>query len=246
MRPHDQLEIRLNPAKEEPTASRPTLTLTYSRPGESGETHHAVVPFPERYEQAVTDALRLLGKYMENPTPQASGVLLKYRNKAADGEWIWGELDPANWLLVVQPGSQIGLFEGETRESPDAKNIFWSGPVYVFFGATVRSVIKWTDGSRENDKVDRSSFSINRPVSYQAAVEAVRKSIPATDRPKWKRVGGWPVAIERVREPGKTLTFYLMKDRNTWIPFPSNTSTDDEAWKAFVPEPLGIMGVIAR
>ncbi|KAJ6562499.1 hypothetical protein B0H19DRAFT_1260073 [Mycena capillaripes] len=46
-------------------------------------------------------------------------------------------------------------------------------------------------------------------------------------------------------EPGKTLTFYLFNEDNQWIPFPPITMTDDEAWKVVVPEPLGMLGVIA-
>ncbi|KAJ7701924.1 hypothetical protein B0H17DRAFT_1045119 [Mycena rosella] len=49
-----------------------------------------------------------------------------------------------------------------------------------------------------------------------------------------------------VAEPGKTLTFYTFKDTlSNWVPFPSSARTDDAIWKNIVPEPLGVLGVIA-
>ncbi|KAJ7216182.1 hypothetical protein B0H12DRAFT_1241902 [Mycena haematopus] len=217
-------------ASTTPTAPRRILTLTYSSPGEDGETHHAIIPFPEQYEQAVTDALKLLGKYMANPAPQAKNVFLKYREKR-DGEWIWAEFDPANWLLVVQPCSEIGVFEKQMPRSLAAQEIFWGGPIFVY-GETKNFLTEW-EGFNMTGRGEPSRYSINRPANYAEAVQAAKDQ------------RGIGTAFQRVKQPQSRLTFYLFKDQRTWIAFPPKAMTDDEAWQSIVPAPGAVMGVIA-
>ncbi|KAJ7846041.1 hypothetical protein B0H14DRAFT_2773191 [Mycena olivaceomarginata] len=218
-----------------PMASRPTLTVTYSSPDKGGETHHAIIPFPERYDQAVTDALNLLGKYMANPTPPAGDVVLKYSVlKKRDGEWIWAEFEPANWSLVVQPGSEVGLFQKKIPNPPVANNVFWRGPIYLVFGETKNGLTTW----KGFDRKESDRFSINRPANFAEAVEATKKCVEPY---LWMNIS----AIKAVNEPGKTLTFYIFEDQNTWIPIPPHVTTDDDTWKLIIPGPLGFLGVIA-
>ncbi|KAJ6481887.1 hypothetical protein C8R45DRAFT_1003361 [Mycena sanguinolenta] len=227
-----------------PTNSR-TLTLTYSRPGEGGETHHAIIPFPERYEQAVTDALKLLGQYMANSNPQPKHVVLKSRRKR-DGQWIWAEFDPTSWLLIVQPDTEIGVFEREALRVVAAKEIFWRGPFYLVFGETKNSLTSWS-GFNTSNRGDPSKYSIDRPASYAEAVEATRDCIARYYKP---RIGTTAImhmgdAIDRVHKPESTLTFYLFLEQHKWVAFPPRTTTDEDAWQAVIPGPGGIMGVIA-
>ncbi|KAF7366353.1 hypothetical protein MSAN_00891800 [Mycena sanguinolenta] len=217
-----------------------TLTLTYSRPGEGGATHHAIIPFPERYEQAVADALKLLGKYMTNADPQAKDVVLKYSiMQKRDGKWIWAEFEPANWLLVVQPGAEIGMFEREVPRSLAVKEIFWRGPVYLAFGETNNSLTTW-QGLDPTNRAEPSLYLIDRPVNYAEAVAATRNCVAGYNTRS---------AIKRVQEPGRTLTFYLFEDQRTvhnWIAIPPQATTDDNLWQALVPPPHALMGVIAN
>ncbi|KAJ7920689.1 hypothetical protein B0H13DRAFT_1986716 [Mycena leptocephala] len=225
------------PAESTPTASRSTLTVTYRSPDKDGETHHAVIPFSQLYDKAVTDALELLGQYIATPAPKENDVVLKSSvRKNRDGEWIWAEFKPANWLLVVQPGSEVGLFEKQVSKllasGPVAS--FWRGPLNLVFGEMKGGLTTWTELNPDYQLL------IDRPVSYADAVEATKNCLrDCTFRWIFRN------AETRVEEVGKTLSFYLFKTNGRWFPFPSNTKTDVDAWKAFVPESPGVLGVIA-
>ncbi|KAJ7662153.1 hypothetical protein DFH06DRAFT_1191662 [Mycena polygramma] len=226
--------IHLPNSGDASAAASSILTITYCSPDKDGETHHAIVPFPQDYKQAVTAALTLLGKYMAD-APQAGDVVLKSR-KIRDKEWIWAEFDPANWLLVVQPGSEVGLFIKQVPRSlaPKAAT-FWRGPVHLVFGVTKVGLTTWTDLMTTGHN-PKPRYSINRPASYTEAVEATKECISDNH---------WSLPKE-VNEPGKTLTFFHFKDTLAqWRQFPPQTMTDDLVWKATVPLPLGVMGVIA-
>ncbi|KAJ6511517.1 hypothetical protein C8R47DRAFT_1095327 [Mycena vitilis] len=211
------------------------LTITYSSPDKDGETHHAIIPFPQDYEQAVTAALTLLGKHIADSRPQASDVVLKSR-KIRDKQWIWAEFDPANWRLVVHPGSEVGLFSEQVPRSLARKATFWRGPVHLVFGETKGGLTTWTELMWGSNSNATPRHSINRPASYTEAVEATKECV----RHLKNGVQG------EVNKPGKTLTFYYFKDTLTqWRRFPSQAMTDDPLWKATVPSPSGVMGVIA-
>ncbi|KAF8178217.1 hypothetical protein K438DRAFT_1769723 [Mycena galopus ATCC 62051] len=198
------------------THGHPTLTLTYLSPDKGGETHPAIIPFPEQYEQAVTDALELL--------------VLKSRKKQ-NGQWIWADFKPAKWLVVVEPGSEIGLFAKQVLSALPAKEIFWCGPVYLVFGETKQSLTTW---SGFQAKGAPSLHSIDWPVNYAEAIQATRNCFKDFD---------WG-PLQQVNKPGKTLTFYLFQDQRAWIAFLPKVMTDDEVWQLVVPQPNSVMGVI--
>ncbi|KAJ7726922.1 hypothetical protein B0H16DRAFT_261658 [Mycena metata] len=126
-----------------PTTQRSTLTVSYRSLNNGDEPRYAMVPYPQTYEQAVSNAFRILGKYI---TSSATQVVLKYSARNQDGERIWIEFTPADWLLIVPPGSEVGLFEKQSLLH--SKATFWCGPVYLVF---------------------------DRPGSYVEAVEATHK-----------------------------------------------------------------------
>ncbi|KAJ7603528.1 hypothetical protein DFH06DRAFT_1310933, partial [Mycena polygramma] len=217
-----------------------TLTITYCSSDKGGETH-AIVPFPMDYEtceqQAVTAALNILGEDMSDPTLQAKDVVLKCRKPRDKQEWIWAKFDPANWPLVVHPGSEVGLFVKQVPRSLAADVTFWHGPIYLVFGTTRGGLTTWTDlmirGQPHNPK---ATHTINRPASYTEAVEATKECV--------RHHTG--TAERQVHEPGKTLTFYRFQDTlSQWTQFPSQAVTNEKVWKATVPLPTGVMGVIA-
>ncbi|KAJ7026584.1 hypothetical protein C8F04DRAFT_1125064 [Mycena alexandri] len=207
-----------------PTTSRSTLTVSYESPlAENGAAirHYAIIPFPQTYESG----LKLLGKYISSPRPlEANEVTLKSSAKNRNGEWIWANFTPDDWLLVVAPGSEVGLFGKRPLES---QSVFWGGQIYLVFGETKDGLTKW---SYFNPR--QPVHSINRPGSYAEAVEATKQCVRS-----------------HILEPGKTLTFYVFKDPASrlteWLQFPSSTTTDADAWKIFVPLPHGVLGVIA-
>ncbi|KAJ7628725.1 hypothetical protein FB45DRAFT_43532 [Roridomyces roridus] len=89
-----------------------TLTLTYrSTSEESGETHYAVIPFPNSHEEALHAGLKLLSKYMPAQANAAEHVVLRCSAKNREGAWIWADFEPASWAVVVRPGDEVRLFE---------------------------------------------------------------------------------------------------------------------------------------
>ncbi|KAJ6591266.1 hypothetical protein DFH09DRAFT_1139151 [Mycena vulgaris] len=214
--------------KDAPTGPQ-TLTVTYRSGDKDSAEHYAVIPFHQQYEDALSAAFKILGKHMA--ASHADKAILK---KKLDGRGVWAEFDPAHWFLVVRPGDEVGLFEKLPEKPP--KDIFWRGPVYLVFGEKKKGLTTWTEFKTKNASYNPS---IDRPASYDEAVEMTK--ICAIDS------GMWYDAVKRVSEPGKTLTFYLFTDislRN-WIPLPLSVMTDEAIWQGLVPEPLGIMGVIA-
>ncbi|KAJ7177809.1 hypothetical protein C8R46DRAFT_1075010 [Mycena filopes] len=228
-----------------PVATGPhgaTLTVSYRSPNadEPTPTRYAIVPFPQTYEEAVTSALKLLGKYIAGLSPGVNQVILRSSAKNREGEWIWVDFDPSNWLLVAAPGSEVGLFEAQPR-ALDSNAPFWGGQVYLVFGETKGGLTTWSRLDPRNH-----AHLINRPGSYAEAVEAIKRH--AAERVSW--IKDYP-AIKAILDPGKTLpvTFYEFKnpaERLTeWLQFPSVTTTNEDAWKAFVPLPHGVLGVVA-
>ncbi|KAJ7662151.1 hypothetical protein DFH06DRAFT_1191656 [Mycena polygramma] len=215
------------------------LTITYFSPDEDGETHHAVVPFPEHYVQAVDAALHLLGKYMADPTPKASDVVLKSRKPRDSKEWIWAEFEPREWRGVVKQDSEVGLFLKQVPRPLAPQAVFLRGPVHLVFGGRRGGLTTWTDLELRSPL--GSTNLIDRPSSYAEAVEVTKEYVNIHT---WV---GKSNAEEQVKKPGKTLTFYTFQDTTLkqWMQFPSQAVTDDDVWKTTVPAPLGVLGVIA-
>ncbi|KAK7042232.1 hypothetical protein R3P38DRAFT_2889286 [Favolaschia claudopus] len=228
------------------TLSRRTLTVTYSIPGKDGDEHHAVIALPASYEQAVMTALRLLGKYVASPPPGVNDVLLKVRERDREGRWIWAAFDSWDWELMVPPGSEIGLFAKHLPRAMVSRPLFLRGPVFLAFGTNNGALITWSVPNRQGGA--GSWNSITRPGSFSEAVESTKTFVKA-------KQGGHGLqapsdAEARVLEPGKTLNFYVLfvqkNTAETWIQIPPDAVTDEESWKAVVPEPFGVLGVIAQ
>ncbi|KAJ6511514.1 hypothetical protein C8R47DRAFT_1095320 [Mycena vitilis] len=121
------------------------LNITYCSPDKDGETHHATIPFPQNYEQAVYAALRLLGRYMADPKPKADGVVLKHSHRHLwNDKWIWADFDPEDWLFVVHPYSEIGIFLKQVSTPLATQAVFLCGPVHLVFGQKRRGLTTWT------------------------------------------------------------------------------------------------------
>jgi hypothetical protein len=103
---------------------------------------------------------------MAIPTPPAGDVVLRLRKKR-DEEWIWAEFEPANWSLVVQPGSEVGLFQKQIPNPLVANNGFWRGPIYLVFGETNNGLTTWTAFDRVRH------VSINRPANFAVSFSFV-------------------------------------------------------------------------
>ncbi|KAJ6622818.1 hypothetical protein B0H10DRAFT_1944412 [Mycena sp. CBHHK59/15] len=112
-------------AAAESTSNR--LTLAYPPTEKDGETRYAAVPFPASYQAAVIVALKILGKYMTDPREEK--VILRSSTKNRKKEWVWADIDPDNWLFMVQlHGAEVGVFE---------KPPFLGGKLYITLGQTM-------------------------------------------------------------------------------------------------------------
>ncbi|KAJ7173069.1 hypothetical protein C8R43DRAFT_978379 [Mycena crocata] len=207
---------------EAPLGAKPArLTFAYLSPASGEGTRYAVVPFPKSYADAIKTALAVLGRHMTDP--RDDNIILKYSAKNREGDWIWADIEPGSWSLVVQPfGEEVGVFEKRTIPS-----VFWQGPVYLLMGSTR------DDGETTWEKNDtRSMTKIDRPASHAEAVERVKQ----TSRFKFGLSGS--------KEVFKFYMFESTPHGLKWIPFPAHSTTDDTVWKLLAPEPYSILGVI--
>ncbi|KAJ6622799.1 hypothetical protein B0H10DRAFT_2187436 [Mycena sp. CBHHK59/15] len=122
------------------------LTLAYPPTEKDGETRYAAVPVPASHQVAIV-VLKILGKSS---------------TKNRKGKWGWADIDPDNWLLMVQsPGEEVGVLE-KWIISP-----FLGGKLYITLGETNGIERIWID-------MDPAYGKIDRPNKFSEAVETAK------------------------------------------------------------------------
>jgi hypothetical protein len=205
------------PAGNKPAAERQTLMLAFI---EGDAAQYAVVPFPETYQAAVAAAIAVLGSYMNDPTPE--NIVLKCSAKSRKGVWIWADIEPMNWKLVLgHYADEVGVFE---------KIPFTCGKVYVTFGRFDGTTTQWHAIQR-----DGLYNIVDRPRNYREAVNIMKS---------WGRcrVGCGSLSSTALNPK---YTFYLFGNDSlhSWFPFPPTAYTDDVVWRAVVPDIGKSLGV---
>lgn len=221
---------------ERGVSDRNTLTLVL--PGrKEGDDRYAVVLLPESYEAAKDTAIQVLGKYI-NLTPE-SDIFLRYSMQNKRGEWIWADILPADWRSVVQGGSEIGIFLSDDSGNPN-KGTHWQGEEETFVEGCVPFTY-WVNvsGSASSTrwKLITSEWEmegnyIDRPISYQKAVEKVK-------------IRRFMFDLQHMLDD-LNFTFYTFPNGNlsTWVAIPDQARTDEALWRSLVPPPGKILGVI--
>ncbi|KAF9553652.1 hypothetical protein CPC08DRAFT_713551 [Agrocybe pediades] len=87
----------------------PRLTLTLVRPNKSMD--HAIVIFPDSYEEAVTAALEVFCLTSESPSKAVEIELRCLVKKDIRQEWYWSRIHANQWKSAVNPEKdEIGVF----------------------------------------------------------------------------------------------------------------------------------------
>jgi hypothetical protein len=200
-----------------------------------GDTpQYAVVPFPETYQAAVVAAIAVLGSYMSDPRPE--NIVLKCSAKSREGVWIWANIEPKNWKLVLgHYGDDVGVFE-KRRDMG-------------FLHGEVDLAIKTFTEHRTQWKHVTGSYDIDRPKNFQDAVDIVKS---LTCEHFWQ-----PECFKELQKfdsPDAKCTFYRFfgekdvrfvgeKDVRSWVAFPPAAYTDDHIWRSIVPPPGQTLGL---
>jgi hypothetical protein len=71
-------------------------------------------------------------------------VILRCSTKNRKGEWVWADIPPRNWTLVLRHnGAEVGVFEKRRRVT---EKLFEHGKVYFTYGTRTQtqSETDWT------------------------------------------------------------------------------------------------------
>jgi len=78
---------------------------------------HAIIPFPQTYDQAKSAALRAFSTYFNNPS--AINITLKCAIRRKDGSTVWASINPSEWSTVVcSDDEEIGVFTSSNSHAP--------------------------------------------------------------------------------------------------------------------------------
>jgi hypothetical protein len=167
---------------------RKTLKFALPATEEGGHTRYAIVPFPQTYEvgnvwchwgsllilldkAAVHAAIRVLGQYMTDPRPE--NVILACSAKNRKGDWIWADMEPEHWKLVLGDNEdEVGVFENRRKDI--ARDLgFLHGKVHLTIADTQGTKTVWrdlnsiTESIRKSNRANASDFyTIDRPKNY--------------------------------------------------------------------------------
>lgn len=225
-----------------PTSIKFILPQAYK----DGQDHYVVTTCPTTYEDATSKAIKLLGKYMLDPTPE--NTILRCSTKNRRGDWVWADIPPQDWTLTMSRFGvdEVGVFEGRINVKR-ANQEFVHGYVNLTVAKVEGSQLTWSKLSHENGKTFKSVALMNRPRSYKEAVEFVKHMIKTNPT-----IGTFlpPSAYNRDSFADNLTNFtfcYFLSNSGTnlWAEFPENAYEDDEVWRAIVPSPHSTLGVIA-
>ena len=102
-------------------------------------------------------------------------VVLRCSTKNRKGEWIWADILPRNWTLVLQHnGAEVGVFEKQRRDILNSEGCFIHGKVYFTRGTRkdTESKTTWTKINQTRSRTSEAEPLIDRPMTY-----AVRREL---------------------------------------------------------------------
>ncbi|KAK7464719.1 hypothetical protein VKT23_005925 [Stygiomarasmius scandens] len=137
-----------------------TIILALPIDDTATEFRHAVVPLPNTYLDAIESATRVYSDLIIDPTPEH--IVLRQLTKNKKTEWVWADIDPANWKTLVSNKDQIGVF----KRRGILEN-FLHGKVFISFGyKTMGRPTTWTDVTDRRGEIHEYTI-VDRPTSYQ-------------------------------------------------------------------------------
>jgi len=248
-----------NPGQADTTTINPTSTasasqnskkelLTFILPAATkGETdRHALVLLPKTYDEAVTSAIHVL-----DLADIPSNIILRCHVRTDQYLWVWADIHPEDWQLLVSSGDNIGVFEKISVVK--GTEHFLQGEVYLSFGRNELYRLFWpgvTDAA--NQDAPKSSVLVRRPSTLTDAVKIIRSASVSNS-------GGWNYAFgaynlvqgwtnEDWKKATPKIKFYRFTSPNLSIKvyqeLPSLAYMNDDAWRTLVPSPGAVLGVV--
>ncbi|KAG5653866.1 hypothetical protein H0H81_009945 [Sphagnurus paluster] len=126
--------------------NRGTVTLVLLKL--NADPRYALVPLPETYEEAKELALETLGRYMILPAPN---ITLRQSIQNKEGDWIWADILPHHWTILVHDGSEVGIFGVRAKND----GAFIEGAVRVLHWIDDGDSVEWTDLGFNAKEIDR-------------------------------------------------------------------------------------------
>ncbi|KIK51980.1 hypothetical protein GYMLUDRAFT_64504 [Collybiopsis luxurians FD-317 M1] len=230
--------------------------LTFVRPAteKDEKDRHALVALPRTYNEAVAAAIQTLGRYMGDATPE--NVILRCHIQDSEKKWIWADIHPENWQLIVSSGDNVGVFE--RLKIPRGMENFIQGKVYLSFGARKPCRMEWSAVtgimlSREPD----ARTLVRRPSSFKDAIELLRAATSNQREANYpfERPSQWYAAHSHVQDwtdedwakAAQKVKFYHFTDPGLstvlYLQFPTLAYTNDDLWRYIVPMPGHVLGV---
>ncbi|KAE9388951.1 hypothetical protein BT96DRAFT_980861 [Gymnopus androsaceus JB14] len=225
--------------------------LTFVLPDEEGDDdRHALVPLPKTYDEAVACAIRVLGTYMGDATP--SNIRLRSRIQDVQRKWIWADIDPENWQLLVSSGDNVGVFE--KIRVPRGIHHFMHGEVFLSFGKKeTQNRLVWSNVTQPANPPGRglTYTLVGRPSKLIDAIQIIR-ALPMTSNVPYE----WTEARKQVKdwteedwaEATSKIKFYKFVNPNlstaVYQELPPIAYTNDDVWRVLVPMPGEVLGVV--
>jgi hypothetical protein len=103
-----------------------------------------------------------LAQHLTDPRPE--NLILRCSIKDRKGEWMWADIDPLNWKLIVGlHNNELGVFE--KRKQTVGHPLFLHGSVMVTVKYTDEGRTKWAY-LRNISSRQSGRLTIDRPTSF--------------------------------------------------------------------------------
>lgn len=95
-------------------------------------------------------------------------VILRCSTKNREGKWIWADILPHDWTVVLRNGAEVGVFEKQRQRTLDSVDLFVHGKVYLTRGTRkdTESKTNWTKINQIKSPSSRPGPFIDRPKTY--------------------------------------------------------------------------------
>ncbi|KAF5371056.1 hypothetical protein D9757_010313 [Collybiopsis confluens] len=231
------------------TARKEILTFVIPATEEGEKERNALVPLPKTYNEAVTSAIRVLGDYVGDAS--AENIRLRCRVQNKEKKWIWADIDPENWQLLVSAGDDVGVFE--KLKIPRGMDLFLHGQVYLVFGERQPRQLVWSEVVPNNSRQGpHKEMLVRRPSSFTDAMQLLRAAISLRSFGDYVRDidhrhfkdwtdEDWARATPKIK-------FYTFINPNlstaVFRQLPELAYTNDDVWRFAVSMPGEVLGVV--
>ncbi|KIK51981.1 hypothetical protein GYMLUDRAFT_50176 [Collybiopsis luxurians FD-317 M1] len=229
-----------------PSKAKEILTFVMPATEKNEKDRHALVPLPKTYNEAVAAAIRVLGEYMGDSSPE--NVILRYHVQDDERKWVWANIEPENWELLVSSGNNVGVFE--KLKIPRGMKNFIQGRVYLAFGVREPRQLVWSEVTTRGMEPATRTL-VRRPSSFKDAIELLRVAttghgVAIEWRATKNYVQDW--TDEDWAKAAQKLKFYYFTNPDlstaAYLQFPELAYTNDDIWRYVVPMPGEVLGVV--